>query len=168
MAKASGKGSGKGPKKARPKRVDTASGSSRAQPSSSRGARPKTARKSGGMLTGFKANFDLMNETSKADGAAIVSFLITNTASKSVAVNAAVTNQLVKEGKWPPNDLTRVMNAIPYRYSANTMRNFLDGVQATLAAGLPPYSFTWNSAFVSKVLPMTVAALMGEVELATT
>jgi len=118
-------------------------------------------------LSGFSGAFELHNELVANDGGAIVSFLISQPASKGVAVNAAVTNQLFKDGRWPPMDLTKVMNAIPYRYNNMTMRNFLDGVATTLAAGLPPYRFAWNSAFVNKALPLSVAALMAEIELAT-
>ena len=127
------------------------------------GARAKGQR----TLSGFNGVFELHNELVGSDGGAIVSFLISQPASKGVAVNAAVTNQLFKDGRWPPMDLTKIMNAIPYRYNNMTMRNFLDGVAATLAAGLPPYKFSWNSAFVNKALPLTVAALMAEIELAT-
>ena len=127
------------------------------------GSRPRRA----ASLSGFSGVFKLHDDLVASEGGAIVSFLIAQPASKSVAVNAAITNQLVKDGRWPPMDLTKVMNAIPYRYTTLTMRNFLDGVAATLAAGLPPYKFNWNSAFVNKALPLTVAALMAEIELAT-
>ena len=118
-------------------------------------------------LREFKGVFDLRDELGTDDRAAVVSFFIERGASRSVSVNVAVTNQLIKEGKWPPNDITKVMNAIPYRYDAQSMRNFLDGVARTLAAALPPVKFTWNAAFVTKVLPLSVAALMAEIELAS-
>lgn len=142
--------------------------------SPSRGGKPnrkkqpaRTTTKVPRTLSGFRGVFKLQDELIANEGSAVVSFLIAQPASKGVAVNVAVTNQLFKDGRWPPMDLTKVMNAIPYRYNSTTMRNFLDGVSTTLAAGLPPYRFSWNSAFVNKALPLTVAALMAEIELAT-
>lgn len=118
--------------------------------------------------SGQSFRFTLSDEMLEPATGAVVSFLITRAASKSVAVNVAVTNQLVRDRKWPPNDLTKVMGAIPYRYDSRSMRNFLKGVETTLAAALPPFTFDWNGAFVTKSLGLTVAALMGEIELKTT
>ena len=114
----------------------------------------------------FEGNFGLHDELKSASGSATVGFIIAALASKSVAVNAAVTSQLYHDGRWPPVDFTAVMNG-PYRYTRTTMRNFLDGVRGSLAASHPPYRFTWDSAFVNKVLPLSVAATMAEIERAT-
>lgn len=130
---------------------------------------PKTkSPKRGDARLGQSFKFTLAEAILAPETGAVVSFLITRNASKSVAVNVAVTNQLIHDGKWPPNDVTKIMGAIPYRYNNQTMRNFLKGVETTLAAALPPFTFTWDGAFVTKALGLTVAALMGEIEQATT
>lgn len=133
----------------------------------------KTKRKSAGSsgrtqftLKVFEGNFGLHAELNNASGSSTVGFIVAAPASKSVAVNAAVTSQLYHDGRWPPVDFTAVMNG-PYRYTRTTMRNFLDGVRGSLGASHPPYRFTWDTAFVNKVLPMTVAATMAEIESAT-
>lgn len=129
--------------------------------------KPRAA-KGGGQfaLKVFEGNFGLHEEFSGASGSATIGFVVAAPASKSIAVNAAVTSQLYHDGHWPPVEFTAVMSG-PYRYTRTTMRNFLDGVRGSLAASHPPYRFDWDSTFVNKVLPMTVAAVMGEIERAT-
>jgi hypothetical protein len=114
----------------------------------------------------FAGNFDRHDQLTNASGSATVGFIVAAPASKSVAVSAAVTSQLYHDGRWPPVDFTAVMNG-PYRYTRTSMRNFLDGVRGSLAASHPPYRFTWDSAFVTKLLPLSVAATMAEIERAT-
>lgn len=114
----------------------------------------------------FEGNFGLHDEFNNVSGSLTVGFIVAAPASKSVAVNAAVTSQLYHEGHWPPVDFAAVMNG-SYRYTRTTIRNFLDGVRGSLAASHPPYRFTWDSAFVNKVLPLTVASAMAEIERAT-
>lgn len=117
-------------------------------------------------LKTFEGNFGLQEKFTEASGSATIGFVVAAPASKAIAVNAAVTSQLYHDGRWPPVDFTAVMNG-PYRYTRTTMRNFLDGVRGSLAASHPPYRFDWDSAFVNKLLPMTVAAAMAEIERAT-
>jgi hypothetical protein len=75
------------------------------------------------------------------------------------AVASAVAYQLNLEGRWPPNDITKVMST-DYRYDQFTIRNFLKAVQVHLRQGTPSYSFSFDSAFVVKSLQYTVGALM--------
>jgi hypothetical protein len=78
---------------------------------------------------------------------------------KTHAASAAVATQLHKEGHWPPNDMTKVMGS-DYRYDQFTLDNFLEAVQWNLQHGTPPYTFTYNEAFVKKGVSVTVGALI--------
>lgn len=84
-------------------------------------------------------------------------------ASLPVLVNAAVTNQLIEDGMWPPNDLAATMEDT-YSYSSAGMQGFLSAVQDILADGLPSLEFQFDHAFVLSALPMTVGELMGAIE----
>jgi hypothetical protein len=87
---------------------------------------------------------------------------LTATPSKPVAVGAAVAHQLHQDGRWPPNDVTRVMET-DYHYDEHTLRNLFLGVQAYLAGSVPVYTFSFDQQFVRAGLPLTVAALMAAV-----
>ena len=78
---------------------------------------------------------------------------------KPTIVGAAVANQLHHEGRWPPNDVTRIMST-DYHYNQMTLANFLTAVQWNLLHGSPPYNFAFDGAFVLQVLPLSVGALM--------
>lgn len=129
-------------------------------------AASSTKKRGSAQLSAFRGVFEFRDKLAGGAGATTVSFLVLETASKSVAVNAAVTSQLYAEQKWPPTDLTAVMGT-DYNYGTLTMRNFLAGVASALATGLPPYKFTWDSTFVNESLPLAVSALMAKIELAT-
>jgi hypothetical protein len=88
-------------------------------------------------------------------------------ASKQHAVAAAVAAQLTADGRWPPNDLTKVMGT-DYRYNQFTIGNFLAGVQVRLAASVPPLTFSFDSAFTIQALSMTVGQLIGAINTRTT
>ena len=88
-------------------------------------------------------------------------------ADKPHAVAASVAAQLTSEGRWPPNDLTKVMGT-DYRYTQFTMGNFLAGVQRHLAAFVPPFTFVFDGAFTIQALPMTVAPLIVAINARTT
>src|SRR5437773_1410448 len=85
--------------------------------------------------------------------------LWSGTADKTHAVSAAVASQLHKEGRWPPNDLSKVMST-DYRYDQFTVGNFLEAVQWNLAHGTPSCKFTYGGSFIKKALTATVGALM--------
>jgi len=85
---------------------------------------------------------------------------------KVLLVAAAVSAQLIQEGKWPPNDANRTMAS--YHYNINTLDNFLQGVQVRLQAAQPPHAFTFDNAFVAANIPKTVAALTGSIDDHTT
>jgi hypothetical protein len=86
---------------------------------------------------------------------------------KPHAVAAAIASQLTTEGRWPPNDLTKVMGT-DFRYNQFTIANFLGAVRTHLAAGIPSFNFVVDGAFTIQALTMTVAALMIAVNARTT
>ncbi len=87
--------------------------------------------------------------------------------SKGIAVAGAIANQLHHEGRWPPNDLNKVMGT-DYLYNKNTLANFLTAVKWNLEHGTPPYFFTFDNDFAKKALAFDVAQLIGEVSKRTT
>lgn len=81
----------------------------------------------------------------------------------SERVNDAVSAQLRAENKWPPEDLTAVMET-DYNYGRLSMRSFLGAVRQTLSEGSDPLHFSYDNAFVVSALPMAVAELMVAIE----
>lgn len=77
-------------------------------------------------------------------------------------VASAVAIQLSIEGRWPPNDVTKVMST-DYRYDQFTMLNFLKEIQAHLLQGTPSYIFAFDAAFVVQALSCSVGALMNAI-----
>jgi hypothetical protein len=88
-------------------------------------------------------------------------------ADKPHVVAAAVANQLQHEGRWPPNDVTKVMGA-DYHYNQFTLLNFLNAVRWHLANGSPSYTFTFTGDFVVKALTAPVGTLMVAINASTT
>ncbi len=87
---------------------------------------------------------------------------------KESAVYLAVTQQLKREGKWPPNNVTRIMGKVPYQYDDQSLAGFLTGVSDRLAESLPPFDFDFDEAFVVKGLGQSVAELIAAVTAKTT
>jgi hypothetical protein len=87
--------------------------------------------------------------------------------SKPIVVASAIANQLHQEGRWPPNDATKVMGS-DYHYTALTLDSFLIAVQWHLAHGRPPFTFTYDHAFVVRAIAMDIATLMASVDTLTT
>ena len=86
---------------------------------------------------------------------------------KAIDVAKCVATQLRYEGRWPPNDLNKVMGT-NYHYTSNTLALFLVGVQQRLQAYQPPYTFTFDAKFASACVPLTVGELIGKIDGATT
>ncbi len=86
---------------------------------------------------------------------------------KRMAVAATVANQLHQEGRWPPNNMTKVMGT-DYHYARPTIGTFLGAVKWNLRHGAPAYDFTFDGAFEDSALGQTVAALMVSVNANTT
>jgi hypothetical protein len=99
----------------------------------------------------------------QVQGKVVLGILAVSGASIPVLVNAAVTNQLIEDGRWPPNDLSATMED-NYNYGVITMQGFLAAVRRTLDDGLPSLNFQFDHAFVLSALPMAVAELMGAIE----
>jgi hypothetical protein len=87
--------------------------------------------------------------------------------SQSIAVAAAVANQLRHESHWPPNDLNKIMGD-DYHYDRNTMTNFLVAVRWHLAYGAPHFYFVFNDKFIVNALSLNTAQLTGRVDANTT
>jgi hypothetical protein len=81
------------------------------------------------------------------------------TPDKPHVVAAAVATELQTEGRWPPNDITKMMST-DYHYTQFSIGNFLNQVQERLASGVPSYTFVFDGAFVIKALAATVGVLM--------
>ena len=90
-----------------------------------------------------------------------------DTPTKEVLVAATVAAQLRHDTRWPPNDVTKVMGT-DYHYQPNTMFGFLVAVQGHLRHGTPSHEFQFDMAFAGQALQMTVFALMGAINDATT
>lgn len=106
------------------------------------------------MIAALKAR----NKTAMKQTAKVLELAFVDPTELPAAVAAAVGLQLVRDGRWPPPNLSRKMD-VDYNYDRNTMGNFLTGVRATMRAGNPAHSFEFDTAFIIKVLPMTIAAL---------
>lgn len=68
--------------------------------------------------------------------------------SKQDDVQDAVEAQLTEDGRWPPNDYSKVMGA-DYRYGVPSMGTFLESVRTRLANNDPPYDFRYDLVFVT-------------------
>jgi hypothetical protein len=88
-------------------------------------------------------------------------------ADKPHMVAATVANQLQHEGRWPPNDVTKIMGS-DYHYDQFTLFNFLNAVRWHLANGTPSYTFTFTGDFVVKALTVSVGTLMVAINASTT
>ena len=84
------------------------------------------------------------------------------TAALAPPVAIAVALQLNAEGRWPPNDVTKIMST-DYRYDQFTIVNFLKAVQIRLLQGIPSYTFTFDAAFVVQALQYSVGALINAI-----
>jgi hypothetical protein len=82
-------------------------------------------------------------------------------------IAATVGAQLHHEGRWPPNDLTKVMGA-DYHYTTPTMMNFLTAVQWHLQNGKPTHAFQFNMTFAQNALGDTVQQLILDIDGKTT
>ena len=87
-------------------------------------------------------------------------------ADKPHMVAATVANQLQHEGRWPPNDITKVMG-VDYHYDQFTLFNFLNAVRWHLANGSPSYNFMFTGDFVVKALTVSVGTLMVAINAST-
>jgi hypothetical protein len=82
-----------------------------------------------------------------------------NLPDKSIVVGASVASQLHHEGKWPPNDVRKIMGS-DYHYDQFSMANFLAAVQWNLAHGNPSYDFQYDGGFVKDAIQMAAGSLM--------
>jgi len=86
--------------------------------------------------------------------------------SQTMSVMDAVTGQLLDEGRWPPNDLSKSMGA-DYHYILPTMINFLTAVQVRLQNCDPVCQFAFDDAFANTALGQDVQTLIGAIDGAT-
>lgn len=86
--------------------------------------------------------------------------------SKEFSVASAVAGQLHQEGRWPPNDLNKIMGT-NYHYDINTISLFLAKVQWNLKHGTESYDFEFDAAFANTALGWPVGVLMGNILLQT-
>jgi hypothetical protein len=75
----------------------------------------------------------------------------------------AVKAQLIKDTRWPADDVTKhcvekTMDS--YRYTSKSLNNFLYVVQRRLAGENPAYTFSYDQDFVQAALPVSVTELM--------
>jgi|SRR5438093_1202920 len=108
----------------------------------------------------------MVQKKTKSQSAASRAQFVQIAPSKPVVVGSAVANQLHHEGRWPPNDMTKLMGA-DYHYNQFTLANFLKAVQWNLAHGEPSYTFQFDESFIIKALQMNVATLMAAINSAT-
>jgi hypothetical protein len=93
----------------------------------------------------------------------VISFRSDPKTSKMAIIYAAVSGQLRRDGRWPPDDLDKVMGDPPYRYNETTLDNFFRGVADAMDDSLPPLLFQWDDKFVRGGLKLTVAGLMAAI-----
>jgi hypothetical protein len=86
---------------------------------------------------------------------------------QNVAVASAVALQLQAEGRWPPNDVNKVM-ADDYKYTLVTISKFLSCVSTRLAANVPSFKFNFDQPFANSCLPLNVVEVIAAVNGKTT